>query len=178
MDTIMIECISDARQKTKDNWGHPEITLEQAKKYIYHIDFSTIICKLVNHLGWRHKHALAVCNMYKNFLYLNKKYGANCKLPPSEEIDEFWHQHILDTKKYREDCDRIFGCYFDHYPYFGIDQKTTFADLGAAFETMQRLYAKEFNGEGLFQVRNAYAQFYGFIVKVLRRKPNRAQMIS
>ena len=35
------------------------------------------------------------------------------------DVDEFWHQHILDTRKYRDDCENIFGHYMDHTP--GLD---------------------------------------------------------
>jgi hypothetical protein len=28
--------------------------------------------------------------------------------------------HILDTIAYRQDCDVIFGEFFDHFPYFGM----------------------------------------------------------
>jgi hypothetical protein len=65
-------------------------------------------------------------------------------LPPSKDVDEFWHNHILDTKKYREDCQAIFGFYLDHYPYFGMDQESTKEDLNVAFEKMQRLHEQEF----------------------------------
>lgn len=28
---------------------------------------------------------------------------------PCKIVDEMWHQHILDTAAYREDCESIFG---------------------------------------------------------------------
>ena len=124
-----------------------ELTLEQAKSYIYSIDFSMIINKMVQHQGWKRKHAEKACEMYRNYLYLCKKYGDQYQLPPSEEIDEFWHNHIIDTKKYRRDCDRIFGRYFDHYPYLGIDKTTTRNDLYQFFERTKALYCSEFNEE-------------------------------
>ena len=119
-------------------------TLDEAKIYIYNIDFSLIVNKIVTHLQWRRKDAEKICVLYRNFLFLQKKYGANQPLPPSEEIDEFWHNHILDTKKYREDCQNIFGYYQDHYPYFGIDGKTNLNDLNNAFENTQALHELEF----------------------------------
>lgn len=114
------------------------LALENAK------DFSMIINKMVKHLGWKQKEAEAACSLYRNFLFLHKKYGHEHSLPPSEEIDEFWHNHILDTKKYRQDCQVIFGRYLDHYPYFGIDGKTNLTDLNHAFETTQQFHQQEF----------------------------------
>lgn len=131
-------------------------TVEQARQYINAIDFSNIINKLVNYHGWLRKEALAVCEMYRRFLFLNKKHQES--LPPSEEIDEFWHMHILDTKKYIVDCQHIFGKYFHHYPYFGIDDKTDQMDLDNAFEKTQKLYASEFNGQQIYVTRGIFAE--------------------
>lgn len=127
-------------------------SLNEARRHIYSIDFSNIIEKMVKHQGWWQSEAEKVCSMYQNFLYLNKKYGDKCQLPPSEEIDEFWHNHILDTKKYRKDCQTIFGRYLDHYPYFGIDESSNISSLNSAFEVMKTLYKEEFE-ENLNNVR-------------------------
>jgi hypothetical protein len=35
---------------------------------------------------------------------------------PSKCVDEFWHTHILDTRKYANDCEEIFGGYLHHIP--------------------------------------------------------------
>jgi hypothetical protein len=29
-------------------------------------------------------------------------------MPPTKDIDMFWHAHILDTYQYEADCDRIY----------------------------------------------------------------------
>ncbi len=87
---------------------------------------------------------------YKNFLYLNKKYlHAFPILPPILEVDEVWHHHILDTRRYIKDCDRIFGLYFHHYPYFGARSKKDLKNLDIAFEVLQSLYEKEFGSRML-----------------------------
>lgn len=122
-------------------------SLEDSKNYIYSIDFSMIIDKMVM-TGWSRKIAEGLSQEYKNFLYLNRKYlNQFGQLPPSEEIDEFWHNHILDTKKYAVDCQKIFGFYLDHYPYFGIDDKSNYNDLNNAFERVEKLYFEEFGKE-------------------------------
>ena len=95
--------------------------LEQAEAYINAIDFSAIIEKMVHQQGWRKKDVWHICRVYRRFLFLKKKYGHQYKLPPSEEIDVFWHHHILDAEKYQKDCQAIFGTYLEHYPYLGID---------------------------------------------------------
>ncbi len=152
-----------------------QLTLEEAKAYIDSINFSNIINKMVKHQGWLMKDAKQLSKMYGNFLYLTKKYGDKYKLPPSEEIDEFWHNHILDTESYRRDCQMIFGKYLDHYPYFGIDGKTNFQDLEKAFDDMLVLYQKEFD-EPLLQVRTMYSKLIYFFKKKIQKSPNRSKV--
>lgn len=147
-------------------------SLDAAKHYIDHLDFSNIINKMIHHQGWRKSDAHQVCKMYKNYLYLRKKYDSQYALPPSEEIDEFWHNHILDTKQYRIDCEKIFGYYLDHYPYFGIDNTTTLTDLENAFAITQQLYYQEF-GEPIYQVKNVYSKLISFLKNIFKRKPSR-----
>lgn len=35
---------------------------------------------------------------------------------PNKQIDEMWHEHILDTRKYSDDCQTVFGYYLHHTP--------------------------------------------------------------
>ena len=126
---------------------------EAAKSYIDAIDFSNVINKMHAKDKWKKKDLEKICHYYRNFLFLKKKYQQEGNpLPPSEEIDEFWHNHILDTQQYHKDCEVIFGNYLHHYPYFGIDGKSTEADAQKAFDAMQQLYEKEF-GEKIYRVR-------------------------
>jgi hypothetical protein len=131
-----------------------EIDLKTAKDYIYNIDFSQIISKMLTHGGWIQDDAVETCKQYRNFLYLNKKYADHI-LPPSLDIDHFWHEHILDTRKYTEDMDAIFGRYLHHYPYFGIDGKHTTDEATQCFQVTQDLYMKEF-GERLRPTRSMF----------------------
>ena len=36
--------------------------------------------------------------------------------PQSEAVDRFWHAHIIDTKKYAQDCHHLFGRFLHHMP--------------------------------------------------------------
>jgi hypothetical protein len=56
---------------------------------------------------------------YRKFLALRLAYP-DADVVPCKLVDEIWHQHILDTAAYREDCDAIFGRFLDHFPYFGM----------------------------------------------------------
>src|SRR5262249_41503029 len=35
---------------------------------------------------------------------------------PSVRVDELWHDLILNTPKYRQLCDKVYGTYLDHTP--------------------------------------------------------------
>ena len=88
-------------------------SLEEAKAYINSIDFSMVADKIVQQNARKKSDVLKICDLYKNYLFLKKKYSQDYdKLPPSVEIDEFWHNHILDTKKYRVDCEKNFWFLF------------------------------------------------------------------
>ena len=136
--------------------------IEEAKKYIDSINFASLIDKLVNHSGWLRSDALETCEQYKNFLFLHKKYPEQ-NFPPSEDIDEFWHNHILDTNAYIKDCEMIFGRYLHHYPYFGIDGKSNMNDLYNAFEKTQEIYSKEF-GSRIEATRSRFPHFIYYIL--------------
>jgi len=146
-------------------------SLEDARTYIYNMDFSKLIHKMVCHLGWLKRDATRLAELYRNFLFLNKKYGDQAhQLPPAEEIDEFWHLHILDTKQYHQDCQAIFGRYFHHYPYFGIDKTSNFSNLGSAFEKMLELHRKEFDYD-VYKVKTIFSSFASIMKRAFNRGP-------
>jgi hypothetical protein len=72
-------------------------------------------------------------------------------LSPTRAIDEVWHRHILDTRTYAADCDRLFGAYFHHDPYFGLRSAAEQAALDAASDELADLYARAF-GQDLLDV--------------------------
>jgi hypothetical protein len=82
--------------------------------------------------GWSIQKLDTVELFYKRMLYLWLKHPES-KLPPSQDIDIFWHYHILDTRKYHDDCHLVFGRYHHHYPYFGIEYDGQLAVLDMSF---------------------------------------------
>jgi hypothetical protein len=80
---------------------------------------------------------------YKRWLTLVKKYGKG--MVPTKEIDIFWHQHILDTHAYLADCQKNFGGYLHHYPYFGMRGEQDAKDLENSFYRTKKLYEESFN---------------------------------
>ena len=122
------------------------LSVSEAKIYIDSIDFSLIIDKMVRFDTWLQKDAEKTCQLYRNFLFMKKKYAENgVKVPPSRDVDEFWHYHILDTKKYHEDCNTIFGYYLDHHPtYLGKEGEEKLGLLRTSFKELQNIHFNEF----------------------------------
>jgi hypothetical protein len=133
-----------------------------AKQEIDALDFTAVIGKLVSQHGWSRQHAMEVSDLYRKFLFLKKKYGDIYRIPPSEDIDDFWHMHILDTEKYSQETHRIFNCYLHHYPYFGMDDLSGPSDQELAFTETQELFVLEFGGEGVYRVRGFFAKLGSF----------------
>jgi hypothetical protein len=80
---------------------------------------------------------------YRRYLTLIKLHP-KMSIVPSRLMDGFWHQHILDTKAYREDCQKVFGYFVDHFPYFGIYGEQDQLDLIEAFGETKRIYKARF----------------------------------
>ncbi|HEX7683037.1 MAG TPA: hypothetical protein VF446_05790 [Trinickia sp.] len=115
------------------------------------LDFSRIKAKLMH----RHDGVIALRTIeraeagYRQFLKLAAKYP-DAPIVPSEEVDEFWHMHILDTQRYSADCDRIFGYMIHHDPYSGIAGGEDEVRHLALAEASNDLAAREFReGEAI-----------------------------
>lgn len=89
---------------------------------------------------------------YRQFLTLHAGHPERT-LVPSELIDLVWHFHILDTRKYAADCERIFGRYLHHDPYFGIGSDESYEENQRAWRETQELWEAEF-GEPLLGAAN------------------------
>jgi hypothetical protein len=96
--------------------------------------------------GWSREYVDRMETEYKRFLMLLAAHPDQT-LAPSKDVDRFWHGHILDTLKYAEDCDRVFGCFLHHFPYFGMRGAEDAANLAKAAEITEGLYLRQF-GEG------------------------------
>jgi hypothetical protein len=95
--------------------------------------------------GWSAEKCGAVEVDYKRFLALKRAYP-EAEIVPNREVDLFWHQHILDTEKYAEDCEALFGTFLHHYPYFGMQGEEDYANLCSAFSKTQEIYERHFGG--------------------------------
>jgi hypothetical protein len=112
--------------------------------------------------GWSREYADRMEVAYKRFLTLLVTHPETT-VAPSKEIDKFWHGHILDTMKYADDCQQVFGYFLHHFPYFGLRGADDAAQLAQAGQDMERLYEQEF-GEPL-PTRNAAGSAFCYAAK-------------
>ncbi|HLP43910.1 MAG TPA: glycine-rich domain-containing protein-like [Candidatus Nanoarchaeia archaeon] len=104
-----------ARRNTSN--GNPDF--ERRALLIQSLDLSKIINKVKEKQGWTDEQATDAECKYRQYLYMGLKYEG-VSLVPSKDIDEVWHAHILDTKKYMVDCQAIFGRFIHHVPNYGV----------------------------------------------------------
>lgn len=134
-------------------------------RYIDQIDFTLLKSKIILDKDeglapeWDSAKTDAVELLYKRYLKVLRKHEHE-SLPPTRDIDIFWHAHILDTQAYIRDCAAIFGYYLHHYPYFGVRGESDYQRLMEAGVVTRRVWQDEY-GEDLaaYSPSKRYAPF-------------------
>ena len=98
------------------------MSVEVMTKDIEELEFDLLKLKLMDSEegeGWTKEYTDSVEREYRRFLALTRAYP-ELAIVPSGPVDKFWHGHILDTQKYGPDCEKVFGFFLHHFPYFGM----------------------------------------------------------
>lgn len=93
-----------------------------------------------NGYGWCRRQALQAIGRYKTFLFVCYLYP-QIRLVPTQEIDCVWHAHLLHTRLYRQDCQRLFGYFIDHEPDSAFEGEAEGQNGDEAFVHTQSLLA-------------------------------------
>lgn len=140
-------------------------TPEQMVEAVFALNLDPIKFKLMDKkegCGWTCEEADRHELEYRRFLALVAKYPDDV-ITPDTNVDKFWHGHILDTMKYAEDCQAVFGYFLHHFPYFGMRDDEDAANLADASANTRRLYQQEFGsataGEAAYCARTADAAY-------------------
>ncbi len=115
--------------------------IESKKTEFLNLNLEPIIYKLTYSEegdSWSLNKALKYVQEYRCWLYICWLHP-HLSLPPSKEIDEVWHTHSLDSELYRLQTLRLFGKFFDHFPYFGIRSDLDRQNLNTSFEKTKEL---------------------------------------
>ena len=126
----------DRIEELKSKGVHPQVA---------EIDLSMVKMKIQDAdegLGWTEQECEDAELEYKRFLTLNIMYPR--AIVPNTVMDNFWHYHILDTRAYHSDSEKVFGGYFHHFPYFGMRGEEDEKELIKAFERTKVLYEEAF----------------------------------
>lgn len=120
-------------------------TATDALAAVSRINLSPINAKLQyeNPTFWSDEAIVAAEANYRRFLALHLMHPL-ATLVPNKILDEYWHQHILDTRKYDADCESVFGFFLHHDPYFGIEGEEDRQLNLEAFAITQQLWEEAF----------------------------------
>ncbi|MCG2585716.1 glycine-rich domain-containing protein-like [Massilia sp. TS11] len=119
---------------------------QHAFQAIADLDLEPIKVKLMHREsgeGWSLDQANAVEFEYRRFLYLMKQFPHEATAP-RQDVDIFWHYHILDTLKYAQDCERVFGYFLHHFPYIGLRGEEDELAHHRVGQRMKELYESTF----------------------------------
>ncbi|SNT29845.1 hypothetical protein SAMN05421770_10731 [Granulicella rosea] len=123
-------------------------TISASKPSPEALDLISVRDAVMEKRGWSAERAEAARIEYLRFLTLLQTQPGFMVIPwpnaqGEDDLDQFWHQHILDTRKYANDCDLLFGRLMHHNPHVvqGSEQ-----ELESVKKT-QRLYARRFGSD-------------------------------
>lgn len=102
---------------------HRQAVSQDQLRRVDELDLEPIIFKLMHPEPGERALSLAEADediaLYRCFLKLSVLHPA-ATIVPTRRLDRVWHAHMLDTAKYRADCDEVFGRFMDHFPYAGL----------------------------------------------------------
>ena len=83
------------------------------------IDLSFVVSKAKEKYQWADQHASEAMHLYLSGLYICRNYPKRCFAAISHSGDAIWHQHIIDTQKYADDCNILLWRFLSRQPIYG-----------------------------------------------------------
>jgi hypothetical protein len=87
--------------------------------------------------GWSSDRVKAAEAEYRKFLYLLMLRPKQVLIPWCDDLDLFWHEHILHTQEYSDDCQQLFGRFIHHDP---LISKRRIGEIDAKLQTVWAYY--------------------------------------
>lgn len=130
------------------------MSISAALAHVARIDLSPINEKLrhAEPAVWTETRLQETEAVYRKFLALHLAFPETT-LVPNFLIDDYWHQHILDTRRYVADCLTVFGYVLHHDPMFGLRGEEDRLANQSAFAMTKALWERSF-GETLLGEAN------------------------
>lgn len=101
---------------------------------IMNLDLGAVVNRTQQEESWSAPDTTKHTMEYRRFLTLHQLYPL-FPLVPALPIDKIWHNHILFTKMYANDCQTLFGSFMHHEP-----SSDTSIDPKPYLDTMQLYY--------------------------------------
>lgn len=99
-------------------------------------------------MGWDKERIDNAVKWYRRFMEMVVKYP-DVRLVPGVDIDDAWHQHIINTKDYARDCAGCVGYFMHHTPYGHNEREMAWLDRN--YKLTHRLYMAEYGEIPPFQ---------------------------
>lgn len=124
------------------------LPVSEALERVASIDLRMVRLKLADPeegKGWTQEQLDAVEREYRRFLALHLTHP-DAAIVPCGDVDAMWHFHILDTEAYGADCEKAFGRFLHHFPYFGMrgeeDEKALVDAYDWTLSTYQEVFGE------------------------------------
>lgn len=130
-------------QLTRADLKRTTLTRQQAAalKRINGIELEDIVARASTRAKWTTPAQRRLAEKwYRGYLWLSYVHGKRPVFGIVAEADELWHAHIVYTKRYRRDCQRVFGEFLDHNPVHNLPARVYNANMAQA----ARWYGLEF----------------------------------
>lgn len=129
-------------QLTRADLKRTTLTRQQAAalKRINAIELGDILVRASTRAKWTSAQNRLAEKWYRGYLWLSYLHGKRPVFGIVAEADELWHAHIVYTKRYRQDCRRVFGEFLDHNPVHKMPARVYNANIAQA----ARWYGLEF----------------------------------
>src|SRR6185312_12171046 len=135
------------------------------------INLSPVVNYLVRNHTFSNDYCMTVLFEYKRFMSLKSQYPF---MSPSDNIDKFWHAHLLYTQLYYDYCMTNFHRLIHHDPDMAIDQKARQVRITNTLKQYEKDYGKPRYPEvwGLTNDKITISILYTFDVANGIRKPD------
>jgi hypothetical protein len=115
--------------------------VNDAIERIQSLDLSKIHLNLMDTVdgpGWDEEKCNQVQGQYRLML-LAVMVDPMTEIAPTKDVDKFWHYHILDTRRYTDDCEFLTGKMIHHDPYLGMEGPDSVAEFNEAWDNTKNI---------------------------------------
>ena len=107
------------------------------------LDLSCVKRYVKGKYRWSEERANLTEAEYRKWLLLCCMYPKKRLGMGNKDVDEMWHAHILNTRKYHKDCQMLCGRYIHHVPTKELGKEFNVSTYGATLALYPQVFGKE-----------------------------------